>query len=56
LVALPPKVFPVTVTGVVPHAYPLLLLNVTVGLFEHCPDNSIEINKKKEAKRKTLVI
>jgi hypothetical protein len=31
LVALPPKVFPLTVTGVVPHVLPLMLLSVTVG-------------------------
>jgi hypothetical protein len=35
LVALPPKVLPLTVTGVVPHVLPLMLLNVTVGPFTH---------------------
>jgi hypothetical protein len=31
LVALPPKVLPLTVTGDVPHVFPLLIFNVTVG-------------------------
>ena len=31
LVALPPKVFPLTVSVVIPQVLPLLLLNVTVG-------------------------
>jgi len=31
LVALPPKVLPLTVTDAVPHVFPLLLFNVTVG-------------------------
>ena len=51
LVALPPKVFPSTVIVVVPHVVPLMLLRVTVGLFEHCPDKFIEINKKTETKK-----
>ena len=34
-VASPPKVFPVTVTGVVPHVVPLLPDNVTIGGFKH---------------------
>jgi len=31
LVALPPKVLPLTVTAVIPHVLPPLLLNVTLG-------------------------
>ena len=38
LVALPPKVLPLTVTGVVPHVLPLMLLSVTVGGFTHPHD------------------
>lgn len=54
--ALPPKVLPVTVTAVIPHMLPLVLVSVTVGLFVHCPDISIEINKKAATKRDTLAI
>ena len=54
--ALPPKVLPVTVTAVMPHMLPLVLVNVTVGLFVHCPDISIEINKKAATKRDSLAI
>jgi hypothetical protein len=32
-VALPPKVLPLTVTGVVPHVLPLMLLSATAGGF-----------------------
>jgi hypothetical protein len=35
LVALPPNVLPLTLKDVFPHELPLLLLNVTVGGFEH---------------------
>jgi hypothetical protein len=35
LVAVPPKLFPVTVTAVVPHVLALLLLKVIVGGFIH---------------------
>jgi hypothetical protein len=56
IVALPPKVFPDTVTGVLPHVFPLVLLRVTVGPFTHCPNEVVEINKKSVTKRKTLVI
>lgn len=38
LVALPPKVFPLTVTGVVPQVLPLMLLNVIVGGLTHWHD------------------
>ena len=31
LVALPPKVLSLTVTGAIPHVFPLLLFSVTVG-------------------------
>jgi hypothetical protein len=55
-VALPPKVLPVTVTGVVVHVLPSVLLSVRVGGFTHCPDNSIEINKKMPTKRDIRVI
>jgi hypothetical protein len=55
-VALPPNVLPIIVAGVVPHVLPTLLLSVTVGPPTHCPDVSIEINKKRVTKRKTLVI
>lgn len=34
-VALPPKVFPETVTGVVPHVLPLAALSKTTGGFSH---------------------
>lgn len=37
-VALPPKVLPLTVTGVIPHVLPLMLLNVNVGGFIHPHD------------------
>jgi hypothetical protein len=37
-VALPPKVFPLTVTGVKPHVEPLLVLSVTAGGFTHPHD------------------
>jgi hypothetical protein len=39
-VALPPKVLPATVTGVVPQVDPLALLNVTVGPLTHPHDTS----------------
>lgn len=55
-VALPPKLLPATVTGVVPHILPLVLLSVTVGLFAHCPGDLIEIIKTRVTKRKILVI
>jgi hypothetical protein len=55
-VALPPKVLPLTVTAVVPHVLPLVLLNETVGGFTHCPNPPMEINKKRLTKRTTLVI
>ena len=35
LVALPPKVFPLTVTGVVPHTLPLRLVSVRAGGLAH---------------------
>jgi hypothetical protein len=35
VVALPPKILPLTVNGVVPHALPLRELRVTVGGFTH---------------------
>jgi hypothetical protein len=35
LVALPPKLLPVTVTGVIPQVLPVRLLRVTVGPFIH---------------------
>ena len=38
LVALPPKVLPFTVTGVMLQVLPLLLLSVTVGGFAHPHD------------------
>lgn len=56
LVALPPNVLPLIVTGVVPQVLPDILLSVTVGPFTHCPNISIEINIKRVIKRKTLVI
>ena len=34
-VALPPNVLSLTVTGVVPHVFPLTLLNVSVGGLVH---------------------
>jgi hypothetical protein len=34
-VALPPKVFPVTVTGVVPHVVPAVSLRVITGGLRH---------------------
>jgi hypothetical protein len=37
-VALPPKVLPLTVIGLVPHAVPLRLSSVTEGLFTHPHD------------------
>ena len=55
-VALPPKVLPVTVTIVMPHVLPLVLLRVTVGGFTHCPNPFIEIIKKRLTKSKILVI
>ena len=57
-VARPPKVLPLTVTGVVRHVLPLMLLSTTVGPFTHpvtCPNPLIEINKIRLTKRKTLV-
>jgi hypothetical protein len=56
LVALPPKVLPVTVTGFMSHVLPLVLPRVTVGGFTHCPNPFIEIIKKRLTKSKTLVI
>lgn len=53
---LPPKVLPLTVTGVVPHVLPLVLAKVTVGGLTHCPHRSIEIIKKRLTKRVALVI
>ena len=38
LVALPPKVLPFTVTGVVPHVLPLMLVSITAGGFAHPHD------------------
>ena len=38
LVAVPPKVFPVTVTGFVPQVLPVMLLRVTVGGLMHPHD------------------
>jgi hypothetical protein len=38
LVALPPKLLPLTVTGAMPHVLPLLLLRVTDGAFIHPHD------------------
>lgn len=35
VMALPPKVFPLTVTGIVPHTLPLRLLSVKVGGLTH---------------------
>jgi hypothetical protein len=55
-VALPPKILLLTVTGVVPHVLPVVLLSVIAGGFTHCPHSFIEINKKILTKRKTLVI
>jgi hypothetical protein len=55
-VALPPKVFPVTATGVVPHVLPVALLRVTVGPFTHWPKTTVEINNKRKTKIKFLVI
>jgi hypothetical protein len=40
LVAVPPKLFPVTVTAVVPQVLPLLLLRVTVGGVIHPHDTA----------------
>ena len=40
LVALPPKVFPLTVTDVVPQVLPELLLSITVGGFAHPHDTA----------------
>jgi hypothetical protein len=54
--ALPPKVLPDKVTGVKLQIPPEVLLSVTVGLFTHCPDTSIEINKKMQTKREILAI
>jgi hypothetical protein len=56
LVALPPKVLPVTVKGVMLHVLPLILLRVTFGGFTHCPSPFIEIIKKRLTKSKTLDI
>jgi hypothetical protein len=56
IVALPPNVFPVIVTGEFPHIFPLVLLSVTVGPFTHCPDAANEIKKKRVTKRRALVI
>jgi hypothetical protein len=52
-VVLPPKVFPLTVTRVIPQEFTVVLLRVTVG---HCPKASDEIITKKVINRKTLVI
>lgn len=38
--ALPPKVFPLTVNGVVPQAVPVLLLRLKVGLLKHPQDTA----------------
>lgn len=38
LVALPPKVLPLSVTGVIPHVEPLTALKVTDGGFAHPHD------------------
>jgi hypothetical protein len=38
LVALPPKVFPLTETDVVPQVLPEMLLSITVGGFAHPQD------------------
>lgn len=51
LVALPPNVFPFIVIGVVPQVVPVVLVSESVG---HCPLASIEINKIKLTKRRTL--
>ena len=40
LVAVPPKLFPVTVTAIVPHVLALLLLRVTVGGLIHPQDTA----------------
>jgi hypothetical protein len=55
-IALPPNVLPLTDKAAVPQVLPLMLPNLTVGGFVHCPNPSIEINKKRLTKRKTLVI
>ena len=38
LVAVPPKLFPVTVTAIVPHVLALLLLSVIIGGLIHPQD------------------
>jgi len=43
LVALPPKLLPLTVTAVVPHVLPLLLLSETAGGFAH-PHDTEKLN------------
>ena len=56
LVAVPPKVFPDKVTGLIPHIVPAELLSVTVGAFTHCPNATVEKKIKRNTKRKALVI
>jgi hypothetical protein len=53
LVALPPNVLPLIVIGVVPQVVPVVLVSEMIG---HCPFPSIEINKIKLTKRRTLDI
>jgi hypothetical protein len=52
-VAPPPNVFPLIVTDVNPQVLPPVLLKVIVAGFTHCPNPSIEVNRRRQANRKT---
>jgi len=54
--AVPPKVFPDKVTGLIPHIVPAELLRVTIGPFTHCPNASVGKKIKRNTQRKALVI
>jgi hypothetical protein len=54
-VALPPKALSVTVTGVVLHVLPDVLLRVNAGGFVHCPNPVAEIYKRKITEGKAFL-
>jgi hypothetical protein len=56
LVALPPKVFPVTENTATPHVVPVVPLSLRVGLLTHCPDSNDEIIRKAITNDDTLLI
>jgi hypothetical protein len=50
-VALPPKVLPLNVKGILPHVVPEELMSLIVGALIHCPSAPTELRKKRPAKR-----